>query len=403
MKVCMLAPEFLPVLGGVGTYVVQLLKNVPKDTTVYVLTPMRKHVGKSKIGSTDFDLSSEFGGNIKVHYICNAEDTFFYNAKFQYACAREVPKLIKEEKIDIIHSHTAHMPDFLLQFKQLQVPIITTIHTTIKGQRKGSKSSRVPFKALDQSEKLTYLALPWLNIFEDIYFRTTRSYITVSEWMKQQITTQYPRIDKSSIAVIHNSVDTAYFSPIENRQKENVILYSGRLVASKGVNYLVSAMPHILKEYPDAKFVFAGPGDSQYYRDQLKKKGVSDKNFEFAGYLKDQTQLIDYYRDSSIYIAPTLYENLPIRILEAMSCGLPVIASNVCAIPEVVNDGVNGLLTEPRAVDQLVDSTCSLLDDRKLRRTLGSEARKTVVQKFNISNCVKQTLAKYEQVINNNP
>lgn len=398
----MLAPEFLPLIGGVGTYIVQLVKNLPKDTIVHVVTPMRKHVGTANVSSTDFDIPSEFGKNIHVHYVCNADDNFFYNAKFQYACAKIVPNLIKEEGIELIHSHTAHMPDFLLQFKKLKTPTLTTIHTTIKGQRNGSKSSKVPFKALDQSEKITYLALPFLNIFENIYFHTKRSYITVSEWMKQQITSQYPQIEKSSIDVIHNSVDTNLFSPIKKGEKENVILYSGRLVANKGINYLINAMPHILKEFPDSKFVFVGPGNPNYYQSEIKKKGINDKNFEFAGYIKDQSHLIDYYRDSSIYLAPTLYENLPIRVLEAMSCGLPVVASNVCAIPEVVNDGVNGFLTEPRSVDQIVESTCVLLGDRKLRQKIGLEARKTVVENFNLSHCASQTLEKYQKVIDSN-
>jgi glycosyltransferase involved in cell wall biosynthesis len=399
-KICILAPEFLPLLGGVGTYIVQLVKNFPKDTTIHVVTPLRRRIGKSKVSSLDFDFSKEFGDNVKVHFVCEANDTFFYNAKFQYACLRKVPKLVDEEGIDLIHSHTAHMPDLLLQFKHSKIPTVTTIHTTIKGQRNGSKSSKIPFSALDQSEKITYAALPFLNIAESVYFRKKRSYITVSEWMKQQITSQYPKIEKSSVTVIHNSVDKNFFSPMPSIPKKEVILFTGRLIAGKGINDLVTAMPHIIREFPESKFVFVGPGNPNYYINEIRKKGIPEKNFEFTGYLKETGNLVDYYRSSSIYMAPTLYENLPIRVLEAMSCGLPVIASNVCAIPEVIENGVNGFLTQPCSPDELAKTACELLGDSKLRNKLGSEARKTIEEKFDINISVSKTLEKYRQVIN---
>src|SRR3972149_10282946 len=91
MKICMLAPEFLPVWGGVGTYIVDLVRHLPKDTEVHVVTPMREGFGKDKISSSDYDFSKYFGNNVHVHFISDANDTFVYNAKFQYSCLRQVP------------------------------------------------------------------------------------------------------------------------------------------------------------------------------------------------------------------------------------------------------------------------------------------------------------------------
>lgn len=395
----MLAPEFLPVLGGVGTYIVQIVKHFPKDITIHVVTPMRKRIGKAEISSRDFDYLAEFGSNVKVHFICEASDTFFYNAKFQYACLKKVPELIREEKIDLIHSHTAHMPDLLLQFKSLKTPVVTTIHTTIKGQRNGSKNSRIPFRALDLSEKVTYLALPFLSVAESVYFRKSRQYITVSHWMKNQILKQYPKIGESSISVIHNSVDTKFFSPPKHNKKDKIVLITGRLVGSKGLNYLVKAMPTILNEHRDCKFVFIGPGDYDYLKCEIKRLGVHEENVNFVGYLKNPASILEYYRSAAVYIAPTLYENLPIRILEAMSCGLPVVASNVCAIPEAIENGVNGFLIEPRSVKDIGRVTCDLLSDENLRSKVGLEARRTAMEKFDQKICAENTLQKYIQII----
>jgi len=401
MKICMLAPEFLPVWGGVGTYIVELVRHLPKDIEVHVVTPMREGFGKEKISTSDYDFSKYFGSNVHVHFVCKASDTFFYNAKFQYACQKYVPKLVKEERIDLIHSHTAHMPDLLLQFKRLDVPIVTTIHTTIQGQRHGTKSSGMSFWSLEFSEKLTYLAFPFLRLAEIVYFSKERYYITVSKWMKEQILKQYPKIDSSSISVIYNSVDTERFSPGRrgSQPERDIILFTGRLIAAKGIRYLVEAMPKVLREYPDALFIFIGAGNSLPYRRRLGELGIPEKNFMFLGYLKESSELVEYYRASSVFVAPTLYENLPIRVLEAMACGVPVVASNVCAIPEAIDNGVNGILIQPSSIDELADAICRLLGDSSLRRKMGDNARKTVVEKFDWNVNAVKTAEVYQQIL----
>jgi glycosyltransferase involved in cell wall biosynthesis len=397
----MLAPEFLPVWGGVGTYIVELIRHLPKDIEVHVVTPMREGLGKEKISTSDYDFSRYFGSNVHIHFICKASDTFFYNAKFQYACLNYVPKLVKEERIDLIHSHTAHMPDLLLQFKRLKVPTVTTIHTTIQGQRHGTKSSEMSFWSLEFSEKLTYLTYPFLRLAETVYFSKERYYITVSKWMREQIVKQYPKIDSSSISVIYNSVDIEKFSPGRSRSppERDVILFTGRLIATKGIRYLVEAMPKVLREYPDALFIFIGPGNSLPYQRRLRELGIPEKNFMFLGYLKESSDLVEYYRSSSVFVAPTLYENLPIRVLEAMACGVPVVASNVCAIPEAIDNGINGILIQPGSIDELSDAICRLLGDPSLRQKMGDNARRTVLEKFNWKINAIKTVEVYQQIL----
>jgi len=401
MKICMLAPEFLPVWGGVGTYIVELVRHLPENVEVHVVTPVREGFGKEKISTSDYDFSKYFGNNVHIHFVCKASDTFFYNAKFQYACLRYVPKLVKEERIDLIHSHTAHMPDLLLQFRRLNIPTITTIHTTIRGQRHGTKSSGMSFWDLEFSEKLTYLTYPFLCLAEIIYFSKERYYITVSKWMKEQIVRQYPKIDPSLISVIYNSVDVENFSPSKGKNfpERDIVLFVGRLIAAKGVRYLVEAIPKVLREYPNTLFIFTGSGNSLPYQRRLKELRVPEKNFMFLGYLKESSDLVEYYRASSVFVAPTLYENLPIRVLEAMACGVPVVASNVCAIPEVIDNGVNGILIQPGSVGELAEAICRLLGDPSLRRKMGDNARKTVLEKFNWKVNAIKTVEVYQQIL----
>jgi glycosyltransferase involved in cell wall biosynthesis len=401
MKICMLAPEFLPVWGGVGTYITELVRHLPSDFEVHVVTPTRSGFGKEKVSSLDYDFSHYFGDNVRVHFLGSASDTFVYNLKFQYNCMKYVPKLVKEEGIDIIHSHTAHMPDLLLQFRHLDVPVVTTIHTTIRGQREGTKSSGMGFSGLESSEKLTYLAYPFLSFAESTYFLGKRHYITVSNWMKNRITQLFPELKSSSIRVIPNSVDVERFSPAEDKADagRKIVLFTGRLIAAKGIRFLVEAIPKVLRNHPDALFVFIGAGNCVPYRNRLRRMGVPSRNFLFLGYLREASELVSYYRVASVYVAPTMYENLPIRVLEAMACGVSVVASNVCAIPEVIEDEVNGLLVEPGSVEALSDAICRLLDDSDLRRILGYNARETVLKRFSWKVNISKVVKIYTQVL----
>ncbi len=402
MKVCMLAPEFLPVWGGVGTYIVELMKHMPDDIEVHVITPLRKGLGKEKVTSSSFDFSEYFRDNIHVHFVGSANDTFFYNGEFQSLCSFYVPRLVKEEKIDLIHSHTAHMPDLVLQFRRLKVPVVTTIHTTIEGQRNGTRRSGLGFSDLEFSEKITYTAYPFLRLAEDLYFMKRRHYITVSNWMKSEIIKKYPRINSEKVSVIHNSVDSSHFSPgVISDLPKNMVLFTGRLVAAKGINYLVEAIPTIVKDHPDANFVFIGAGNSIPYQKRLKQLEVSEKNYSFIGYLKSPKDLLKYYQASSVYVAPTLYENFPIRVLEAMACGTAVVASNVCAIPEAVDDGSTGLLVKPGSVDDIIRGVSKLLGDDVLRKKLGHNARSKILEKFDLNVNTAKTTQLYKNILDN--
>jgi glycosyltransferase involved in cell wall biosynthesis len=219
--------------------------------------------------------------------------------------------------------------------------------------------------------------------------------------MKEQIVRQYPKIDPSLISVIYNSVDVENFSPGtgKNFPERDIVLFTGRLIAAKGVRYLVEAIPKVLREYPNTLFIFIGSGNSLPYRRRLKELRVPEKNFMFLGYLKESSDLVEYYRASSVFAAPTLYENLPIRVLEAMACGVPVVASNVCAIPEVIDNGVNGILIQPGSVGELAEAICRLLGDPSLRRKMGDNARKTVLEKFNWKVNAIKTVEVYQQIL----
>jgi len=138
------------------------------------------------------------------------------------------------------------------------------------------------------------------------------------------------------------------------------------------------------------------------YKLKLKERGIPERNYVFMGYLKESSDLVHFYRGSSVYLAPTMYENLPIRVLEAMSCGTPVVASTVCAIPEVIENGVNGILVRPGSVEELSESICLLLGNPELRNRMGNNARQTILEKFSWTVNASKTLNVYQQITEKN-
>jgi glycosyltransferase involved in cell wall biosynthesis len=394
----MLAPELLPIWGGVGTYVVELIRHLPKTVEVEVVTPYRKRLGYIAARTSDYNLEEYFPSNVHIHFVSSAFDTFFYNAAFQYACLRRVPKLVKDEHVDLIHSHTAHMPDILLMLRRLSLLTVTTVHTTIAGQRRGTQHSGMSFSQLEFSEKATLLGYPFLRIAERFFFSRHSEYITVSNWMKERIGLYFPRLDQTKIRVIYNSVDTKFFTPGSGEEPEN-ILFTGRIVAQKGVTFLLDAIPKVISRHPDAVFTFIGPGNFQPYMNRLLALNVPNRNTRFLGYVKDHDAILGYYRRCTLYLVPTLYENLPLRALEAMACGKAVIATNVSAIPEAITSGQNGLLVPPRSSEALAGAINYLLDRPNVRAQIGREARKTTERKFDSNVNAKKVAEAYEEIL----
>ena len=178
MRLAFLAPEFLPAVGGVGVYSVNLIKELLKqeDMDIHVFTPARgKNYDPKKV-------LNHFGHRIKLHNISAAQDEFVYNLAFQYRVYRELPKYHRRYNYDIVHSASlVNMPDIILKFTPPGIPSLATLHTTIKGQVRGSLSSSRDFRTLAASERWSLAFYPYISLMESIYLRRTKYMVSVSE------------------------------------------------------------------------------------------------------------------------------------------------------------------------------------------------------------------------------
>jgi len=400
LKVGMVAPEFLPVWGGVGTHIVELVSHMPEDVELCVLTVRRTIPGTSEFMERDEVLAS-IGRPIELVELSDARDTFLYNASFQVSCARHIPRVVREHGIELLHTHFPHMSDLLLKLRGYPVPSITTVHTTIAGQVSGTRASGMGFFELEPSERFTLLLSPLLRVLERSYLARTRNIITVSRWLSRLLEQHYD-MEGKRLEVIPNGVDADVYAPRSTERlvdtSDPIVLFTGRLVSAKGISVLIEAMEDVLKR-TDAHFVFVGGGSPIPYIERMRKRGIPPSSYTFLGYLRTREEMVAAYNMADVYVAPTLYENLPIRILEAMACERAVVASNVCAIPEAIEHGINGLLVPPRNSKALAHALMRLLEDDSLRMRLGRRARQTVLERFSWHSIAMRTAALYEHVL----
>jgi len=390
LKVVLIAPQFSPKMGGLGTYCWGLAK---------YLREVELHVLAASPPESPLKENNE----VQIHLISNPKDNFLYNASFQIRTLKALRELQKEFKPDIIH--TQHMSDLFYELIPNMPSLVTTLHTTIYGQIKGIQTSKVPFHRLERSEKWQIVLQSSLLTAERARLKNCSDYyITVSRWMKQEIQLEYPAISRR-IGVIHNGVDPEIYRPqVDSNYTEAkgpIILFLSRLTAAKGIHILIKAIPLILKQYPRSMFLFAGPGPSDQWSQLLQANKIPRNRFRFLGVIP-QEQMPELYSAADIYVAPTLYDNFPFRVLEAMSCGKPVVTSRIGGIPEVITDGKNGLLTEPGDHIELSQAITGLLDDSTLSRRIGRRARQTVKQNFTWRRVAGKTLEVYTHVLERN-
>ncbi len=151
-------------------------------------------------------------------------------------------------------------------------------------------------------------------------------------------------------------------SRLDLPQGARIVLFVGRLIRLKGVEYLIRAMPQVIEACPDARLVLVGEGEERPGLQALTRSLGLDGRITFAGG-RAHEDVIGFMRAADVFVLPSLVESFGIVLVEAMSCGLPIVASNVMGIPSLIEDGVNGVLVPPGDTSALAGAITRLLAD----------------------------------------
>lgn len=388
MKIAILAPENSPSWGGVGAYSYNLILNLPKNVEIHVIT-----LDREIQDSYDKIINAE---NITFHKILkvNNKNVFSANFNFQIAVFKNLKKLNKIHKFDVIHTHSGHLPHFFSQFQNIDSKFVLTPHGETKGLVKAWKNSDM----LNSTERISTLLSPIIEKGEKISFSKADKILPVSQFTLNQIEKLYNiNISKKS-NVIYNGVDVDLFNPTESFSEldELKITFVGRFYAIKGINIFLEAIKNILDHEYKIKCILVGRGNEGYLKKYLDK--MPRDSYSILGRV-NHFEMKHIYDKSDVIVLPSIYEACPSTLLEAMACGKTVIASNVGGIPEIIDDKNNGILFEPNNPVDLKNKLIPVIEG-DITPKIRQNARKTVVEKFNWKNLAEDIYHQYLRLIN---
>lgn len=283
---------------------------------------------------------------------------------------RSIKSIIDKEQITIVHSHH-RMAAFYVELVAPKSAVkVANAHNTFTDKK-----------------KLTQLA-----------YRNTKV-IAVGEMVKKNLA-EYFGIPKEQICVIHNAVKPidGNVVPVEalcqERTKGNVLIGNiGRLSEQKGMTYYIEAAEITARTHPEARFVIVGDGEEkEKLHAQVKAKGIQGKVL-FLGYRNDIQNVMSQL---DFVVLSSLWEGLPLTPIEAYSVGKTVIGTAVDGTPEIIRDGVDGYLVEPRNPMQLAEKMNELIENPEMRESMGIQAMKRYQDEFSFEKLSERYVAFYE-------
>ena len=355
MKILMLTWEYPPrIVGGIARVVNDLSKRLIKDGHEVTVVTYRE-------GNTPY---YELDKGVKVYrvdnFMINANNFIDWVMQLNFNFIAKVGEIIAQEgKFDVIHAHDWLVAYAAKTLKQAyNMPIVSTIHATEAGRNSGIREAN-------------------------------QKYINDTEWMLTYESTEV--IVNSNY--MKNELQRLFGLPFEK-----IILFMGRLVYEKGVQYLIGAMPKILEHYHDAKLVIAGQGGMiNELKQEVYNLGLGNKVC-FAGYLngKDVGKM---YKAADISVFPSTYEPFGIVALEAMLAEVPVVVSDIGGLNEIVNHRETGMKTYCGNSNSIADSIIELLFDHQLASNMVKKAKIKVRNEYNWNKIAQDTHFIYQKAI----
>ena len=357
-------------IGGPGKGVFQFLEHAPADAFEYVLCNFglkNRPVGKF------VDEARRKNLNLRLF-----EQRFAFDPHLIIQARR----VIRECDINLIqtHGYKSNTIGFFLKLL-CRVPWIGFAHGFIEESRK----------------------LRFYNRIERSVLRRADRVVAVSDSMKTLLTRH--RVTAQRIRVIHNAIDPTEAVPSasgnEIRKRygltsgQKVIGVIGRLSREKGQLIFLRAMEKAARGLPSVKALIIGDGqDRAMLEGFCREKGLS----EHVMFLGHQERIANYYQVLDLLVLPSLSEGLPNTVLEAMSFGVPVLATAVGGVPEIIQNG-NGMIVPPNDPEALAERMIELLRDNALRQAIGMKGKNSLYPRFAPDNRARQIVSLYEELL----
>jgi glycosyltransferase involved in cell wall biosynthesis len=233
----------------------------------------------------------------------------------------------------------------------------------------------------------------WLNRF---FLKQMDYAISVSENCRQDLIGLYPKAKDISATATIGTFDFGQLKAIETSTDNKIWINVGSFVKEKNQRFLLEVFASYLVEVQENELWLIGDGPLRFHLEEQAKSLGIEQNVKFLGYQKNAVAFI---KAADIMVMPSKIEGLPGVILEALSCGTPVIASAVGGIPEVVLNDQNGYVIEGFDKAEYIAKIKKVLDDKNLRQTMNKNAQKLIQEEFLMPKIAKRFEEIYKEIL----
>jgi N-acetyl-alpha-D-glucosaminyl L-malate synthase BshA len=331
---------------------------------------------------------TELNERIHFHEVEMMSYPLFEHQPYDLALATKMATVARAEKLDLLHVHYAipHSISAILARESIKqkryVPVITTLHGT-DITLVGADRSYLPITryGLQQSDGVT----------------------AVSKFLKQATIETF---DFDEIEVIPNFICGCHYkrqpaSPLRGElapNGEQLLVHVSNFRAVKRPVDCVDILAKVREKGANARLIMVGDGPERsavvYRAEQLNLNG----NITFVG---KQANIADYLGVADVFLLPSELESFGLAALEAQACEVPVIATRIGGIPEVVSEGETGYLSDIGDVGKMSEDTLRLLGDEDLRRAFGEKGREMAIQRYGSDKIIPQYISFYEKILSN--
>jgi glycogen(starch) synthase len=311
---------------------------------------------------------------------------------FNHFLTKTIADVTSKVDFDVMHVHDWLAAFSGISFKHyLKKPMVLTVHSTEFGRAQG----------LHSPDSFSINGIEWWAMYE------ADRVIVCSQSMKYEICDHF-NLPWDKVDVIPNAIDaTKYQISVDSgavRQRygvgwgEKLILCVGRLVPQKGIEYFIRAIPAIAKRYPEAKFVIVGEGWSRDILEAEARGTGQNSKIHFTGFASDR-EVINLMSSADVLVVPSIYEPFGIVALEGMATGVPVVASKVGGLSEVIEHDRTGIFVYPKNPDSIAWGIDHILSDPDHAKWLTENAKEKLHNAYSWEAVAMKTVEVYRKVV----
>ena len=344
---------------------------------------------------------------VKIYYLTRTGFSTYWK-KWGKESLKKFDQLNRAKPFDIVLSQSFNGYYFAINKRKYKIPFISFLqgagpYVTIAKLKLALHRQNF---SISEAIRISLSYLVHYFILQLTTVLASNLIICASDHVNYSVRKWYP-VSRKKIYTIMNGIDARRFSPnnsdrnrlrdrLDIEEGEVLLMTSGTINREKGHHLAIEALNKLLKKNTNLKLMIVGDGEYLASLSELIDRYGLRSKVILTGFVPNEL-ISDYYNAADIYLIPTLRaEGLPFALIEAMSIGLPIIASKMGGIPNIVEDGQEGLLINPGDTKDMISNVLTLLSDENLRNELGVRARRKVLNELSSEHMVNRTLESIE-------